>query len=135
MSFRSHQRRMPSVFVAESEYERLWNLAEASTAPGAAFLGDELARATVVREGDRRAGFVRLGSRVAFRDLTTGRARQVVVVAPDEADIDADRLSVVTPVGAALIGLRPGDSIGMRTIDGKPHVLQVEAVDAAAVAA
>lgn len=129
MSLRSHQFRKPSIYVAEAEYERLWNLAEANSSRGATLLGDELARAIVLKEDEPPRQFVRLNSVVEFTDLMTGRTRRVQLVLPDAADIDQDRMSVVTPVGAALLGLTPGDSIGLSTEGGRSQVLRVANVE------
>lgn len=129
MSLRSHQFRKPSVYVTGSEFERLSNLAASSSTRGATLLGDELARAIVIKDGASRRVFVRLHSVVEFTDVMTGRTRRVQVVPPDEADIDDNRLSVCAPVGAALLGLTAGDSIGMSTEDGRSHVLRVDAVE------
>lgn len=129
------QHRKPSVHVTEADYERLSNLARAHDSHGATLLADELARAVVVKDGGRPRAFVRLYATVEFSDLMTGRTRRVQIVPPDEADIDQHRLSVLSPVGAALIGLAPGDSIGLSTEDGRPHVLTVAAVDWTADAA
>jgi regulator of nucleoside diphosphate kinase len=129
MPRQSYPYRKPSIYVTEADYDRLSNLARSRATLGAALLEDELARATVVKDGEFPRNFVRLGSFVSFRDLTSGRVRRVQVVLPEEADIDLDRLSVVTPVGAALIGLKVGDSMGLSTEDGRPHVLVVEAVE------
>lgn len=129
MSLRSHQFRKPSIYVTESEFERLSNLAESGATRGASLLGDELVRAIILKDGEFPRAFVRLNSSVEFTDLMTGRTRRVQVVLPDEADIDRDRLSVLTPVGAALLGLTEGDSIGMTTDDGRAHVLRVESVE------
>lgn len=131
MSLRSHQFRKPSVYVTESEFERLSNLAASSATRGATLLGDELVRAVVLKDGELPRDFVRLHSVVEFTDVMTGRTRRVQVVPPDEADIDKHRLSVLAPVGAALLGLTPGASIGMSTDDGRSHVLRVDAVDPA----
>lgn len=135
MSLRSHQYRKPSIYVTESEYERLSELADSRATSGAALLGDELVRAIIVKDGEFPRDFVRLHSFVEYSDLTTGRTRRVQIVPPEEADIDQDRLSVVTPVGAALIGLTPGDSIGVSTDDGRSHVLVVGTVERAREAA
>ena len=129
MSLQGQLRRKPSVYVAESDYERLSNLAESSATRGASMLADELVRAIILKDGEFPRAFVRLNSRVEFTDLMTGRTRRVQVVLPDEADIDHDRLSVLTPVGAALLGLTEGDSIGMTTDDGRSHVLRVARVE------
>lgn len=135
MSLRSHQFRKPSVYVTESEFERLSNLAASSATTGASLLGDELVRAIVLKDGEFPRAFVRLRSFVEFTDLMTGRSRRVQIVLPEEADIDQDRLSVLTPVGAALLGLTAGDSIGMYTDDGRSHVLRVGTVERAHEAA
>jgi len=128
-SLRAHQHRMPPVYMTEADYERLANLAGKSETRGARFLAEELERAVIVDETDAPGPFVRLNSRVAFTDLGSGRTRVVEVVPPDAADIDKDRLSVLTPVGAALIGLPPGESIGVMTDDGRARVLIVVDVE------
>ena len=50
-------------------------------------------------------------SEVTFRDDATGSQKQVTLVYPKAADIDAGRISVLTPIGAALIGLSAGQAI------------------------
>jgi regulator of nucleoside diphosphate kinase len=132
MSLRGHQHRQPTVYVTEPDYERLANLAESGDTRGSRLLAEELERAVIVRDEEVRRPFVRLNSQVEFSDLTTGRSRRVEVVTPDEADIDRNRLSVVTPVGAALIGLPVGETIGLRMEDGRAHVLVVLDVGAPA---
>lgn len=124
MSLRAHQYRKPTVYFTEDEHERLSNLADVNHTRGARILAEELERAVVV-DPEKTKPFVRLHSRVSFTDLTSGRTRSVEVVPPDEADIDQDRLSVLTPVGAALIGLPAGESIGVQTDDGRARVLVV----------
>ncbi len=71
---------------------------------------------------------VQMGSMV---DYTTadGKARRVQLVYPAEADIAAGRISVLTPVGTALLGLSVGQSIDWVGNDGKQHVLNVIAVE------
>lgn len=121
--------RQPTVRVAEADYDRLLNLA-AQDGPGAELLARELERAIVVREGQRTPAFVRLGSWVEYRDLLTDRLRKVQVTPPDAADIDEGRLSVLSPVGAALIGLCAGDTFGWTGPDGRPRLITIEAVSA-----
>ena len=128
MSLRAHQYRQPMVYVTEADYERLANLAEVTDTRGGRILAEELERAVIIGD-DAPRPFVRLNSEVEFTDLSTGRTRKVEVVSPDEADIDQNRLSVVTPVGAALIGLAAGESIGLKTEDGRARVLVVVGVE------
>lgn len=122
----------PKVFVTETDYERLWNLAGDSSAPGARLLRQELERATVVKDTPARSDFVRVNSTVEFADLVTGRVRRVVLVEPQDADIDADRLSILSPAGAALLGLRAGDAFAWTTADGRARALVVNRVVAEA---
>lgn len=129
MSSTDLQHRKPTIYVTEADYDRLSNLASSHNSHGATLLKRELARATVVKDGARPRAFVRLYAMVEFSDLMTGRTRRVQIVPPEEADIDQNLLSVLSPVGAALIGLVPGESIGLSTEDGRPHVLSVATVD------
>ena len=58
----------------------------------------------------------------------SGGGREVTLVYPDQADIDQGRISILTPIGTALLGLRAGQSIAWRTRDGRKDVLTVEEV-------
>jgi regulator of nucleoside diphosphate kinase len=71
------------------------------------------------------ADVVNIGSEVLFRDEVTGREQRVTIVLPQHADIARQRISVLTPIGAALIGLARGASIGWETREGKPRRLTV----------
>jgi regulator of nucleoside diphosphate kinase len=88
----------------------------------------EIDRARVVRDGALPADVVGMGSRVRFRDESTGTKRTVRLVYPHEADIAAGKVSILTPIGAGLIGLREGQSIRWEDRDGHPKILQVIAV-------
>lgn len=59
-----------------------------------------------------------MGCQVEFRDDTTGKVQTVTLVYPGEADIAQGKISVLTPIGAALIGLRAGHSISWETRSG-----------------
>jgi regulator of nucleoside diphosphate kinase len=105
----------PRIKVTAEDHERLSGLAAAAMErmpEVAACLADELDRAQVIRAGRPATGFVRMGCGVEFRDETTGKVQAVTLVYPGEADIGQGRISVLTPVGAALIGLSAGQSIG-----------------------
>lgn len=71
-----------------------------------------------------------MGSTLRFTsDL--GEDRQVTLVFPGEADIAEGKVSVTTPIGAALIGLSAGQSIDWTARDGRVHRLTVESVGVA----
>src|SRR5690242_1222134 len=109
---------LPPITVIEDEARRLNALASSSATlfPRVAhFLAQEIERASVVAEDSELRGIVRMGSQVRFCDDTTGEVRDVVLVYPHEADITLKRVSVLTPVGAALIGLSVGQAIEFQT--------------------
>ena len=119
---------MPVVHVSEPDYERLEGLAQADGSPGVRLLRRELERAVVLPEAELPAGCARLGSWVEYVDLLQGRVRTVQLVMPALADVDAGRLSVASPVGAALLGLRPEDTFGFTSEAGRPRVVVVHRV-------
>ena len=84
----------------------------------------ELERARVVDDGHVPGDIVRMGSTVRYR-TDAGQEPQVTLVYPVDADIAEGRISVMTPVGTALIGLRVGQSITWRDRANKRHMLTV----------
>lgn len=119
---------LPPIQLRQTQRDRLAHLAEASaeTFPTTAeFLVREIERATVVPDSATLAGIVGMESEVTFRDDTTGLQKQVTLVYPNAADIDAGRVSVLTPIGAALIGLSVGQAISFEPPSGEQRSLTV----------
>lgn len=118
----------PNITLTASDHEHLSGLARAAmrTMPGAAAnLADELDRAQVLAKGRRPIDVVGMGCEVEFRDESNGRVQKVTLVYPSEADIERGKVSVLTPVGTALIGLRTGSSITWETRTGQLKRLTV----------
>ena len=112
----------PHITLTASDHEHLSGLARAamrSMPEAAANLADELERAHVLAEGRRPTDVVSMGYDVEFRDESNGRVQRVMLVDPSEADIEQGKISVLTPVGTALIGLRTGASITWETRTGE----------------
>lgn len=127
----------PPIVVSETDAERLSGLAlrnEAANPKVSELLLEELARARVLPDARMAEDVVGMNSRVAFRDEAHGREREVTLVYPQDADIAAGRISIMTPVGAGLIGLRSGQSILWPDRDGEKRVLRVLSVARAAMA-
>ena len=121
--------RTPPVAVEAEHYRRLSALVAAATATHprvADFLAGELERASVVARLPRNV--VGLGSLVRFRDECTGRTQQVELVYPQDADIERKRISVLTPIGAALLGVAAGRAITFHTPAGEQRELTVLSV-------
>jgi regulator of nucleoside diphosphate kinase len=120
-------RSVPNIIVSNADYERLTDLANASIErlpEVAEELLSEMDRANVVHDGSVPADVVRMGSTVTFRS-DDGRERTETLVYPVDEDSDAHKISVMTPVGAALIGLAEGQSISWTARDGRRHELIV----------
>lgn len=87
----------------------------------------ELLRAHIVQADEIPTDVVTMNSRVRFRDVDTGEAHEVTLVYPQEADIELGKVSVLAPVGTALLGLSVGQSIEW-TLPAGRHRIQVLAV-------
>ena len=119
---------LPPITVMEEEARRLNALASSSAVlfPRVAhFLAREMERASVVADNSGLRDVVRMGSQVRYCDDRTGDIRDVVLVYPHEADITLKRVSVLTPVGAALIGLTIGQTIDFQTPGNNKRSLTV----------
>src|SRR5687768_18444428 len=74
-------------------------------------LGQELARAEVVASADVPADVVTMHSTVRVRELDGGTSAVYTIVFPVDADLERNRISILAPIGTALIGYRAGDLI------------------------
>jgi regulator of nucleoside diphosphate kinase len=105
----------PPIVLTVADRERLSKLLEnwpERDSIAARFLLEELDRADVAHEHVGAASLVTMGSMVKFIDDDSLYVREVQLVYPDEAN-EHGCLSVLTPVGSALIGLGPGQSISV----------------------
>jgi regulator of nucleoside diphosphate kinase len=122
----------PKVRVTESDFDKLTAVSHAprTLTPGVELLLEELERFSIVPDhADRRLKFVRLGSKVTYRDLGLQRERTVRVGLPGEADVDENRISVLAPVGAALMGLSIGDVFRWTGPDERLREIEVLAIE------
>ena len=120
-------RRKPNIRISQSDHARLSALAStvAERNPEASDeLLAELERARIVADGWVSAGTVQMGSTVTFKP-DTGDAKTVTLVFPGDADISEGKVSILTPIGTALIGLSAGQSMMWTARDGRRHELLV----------
>jgi regulator of nucleoside diphosphate kinase len=90
-------------------------------------LAEELDDAEVVEPGEIAPDVVNMHSLVAVRDMVSGEVATYTLCYPVEADLDSGRLSVLAPVGAALVGNREGDVVTWPVPRGV-RVLRIERV-------
>jgi len=104
----------PAITMSREDSETLSKLAlgaEAHIPHVAAMLLEEIERADICDGAALSGDVVTMGATVTFADDGSKTERSVRLVYPGEADIAAGRISILTPVGAGLIGLREGQSI------------------------
>lgn len=127
---RSAPTRPPPIRVSEADYDQLSPLLDglSTPSPGAALLIQELDRATIVPRTYRGAPFVRLNSVVEYEDIESGQKRRLRIVLPQHAHIEDDSISVLSPAGAALMGLTAGQTMHWEVADGRKQTFRVLAV-------
>ena len=127
MTTEIHNDLNPDIVLGAADHRQLNILAMAGidhTPDQSDHLLYELERARVVDDGKVPSDIVRMGSSVHYR-TDTGQEQRVTLVYPVDADIAEGRVSVMTPVGTALVGLRVGQSITWRDRAHKRHMLTV----------
>lgn len=115
-------KQLPSITLTEDNHRVLSDMIDAAAAVApflAEFLTREIDRARLVTADDIGPDVVTLGSSVRFRERSSGSTRSARLVFPSEESIADGRLSILTPVGVALIGLSPGQEMEWQTRDGR----------------
>lgn len=118
----------PPIQIRETDAERISNLAieaEDRLPQVAELLHAEINRAKVVQDSRLPGDVVAMQSTVRFVDEASGVERTLQLVYPQDADIKAGRISILSLVGAGLLGLRPGQSISWPDRAGKQRTLRI----------
>lgn len=89
------------------------------------FLVRELMRATIVEESMIPADIVTMGSRVEYREEGRNSSQVVTLAYPGERELFDDAISVLTPIGAALLGLAAGQSICFAGSNDRPITIKI----------
>ncbi|MGE0666180.1 MAG: GreA/GreB family elongation factor [Sphingomonadales bacterium] len=121
----------PPITLTETDFNYLGNvLAIRSGALNEvfSFLEHELDRAIVVSDDRLPSQTVSIGRTVTYRDLNVGRERTVVLATPEQSDMECNRISVLSPIGAALIGLSDGQVIAWETWANVERMILVKKV-------
>ncbi|SNR87824.1 GreA/GreB family elongation factor [Methylobacillus rhizosphaerae] len=106
-----------AIQVTSFDMDRLFSMIEQLRKNGfpeagnLARLEDELARSEEVTSEQVGADVVTMNSRVLLRDEANGHEIHCTLVFPTDADASANRISVVAPLGTAILGYRVGDVI------------------------
>jgi len=109
------------IFITQRNLKRLRALIKiynGNDAPHLEHLEDELDDAKVVEPKDIPSDIVTMNSVVRIKDLDTDEEKTFALVLPDKAKMSENRLSIMAPIGAALIGYREGDEIEWKIPSG-----------------
>ncbi len=120
--------RSPKIVINADELAHIEALAEGAFQRNPTLadrLLDELGRAHVVAPAKMPANVVSIGSTVTYRDDANGQERAVTLVYPEDADIARQRVSLMTPIGVALLGLAEGAAFFWDTRDDQRRTLTV----------
>ena len=124
-------RSKPQITLSSLDLERIEALLAAlpaSVFPGKAELQAELDRAEVVEPQDIPPTVVTMNSTVRFAIAETGKEFCLTLVYPRDMDGSADLLSILAPVGAALLGLSVGDELTWPGPGGKTMTVRVQEI-------
>jgi len=121
-----------TIYVTEHDMKRLRDLidkAKELDRRGNQYLESleaELSRSVLVAPADIPPNVVTMNSRVRLLDLDTQEEMVYTLVFPSEADLAESRISVLAPIGTAMLGYRVGDTFAWKVPDGTRRLQVVE---------
>lgn len=122
----------PTILVSWLDMDRLDRMLDALPAAQATArdaLLDELGRAALAEPWEMPPDVVTMNSRVRFSFDGSGQEATMTLTYPKDMNGDPDQLSILTPVGTALLGLKVGDTISWERPDGALFDITVRAIE------
>ena len=119
------------LILTRLDVQRLEQLIDSlpETTPGIEALQAELDRAeTIVGHEEVPAGVVTMNSRVHCREESSGKDYRLTLVYPKDANADEGKISILAPVGSALLGLSVGDELSWPSVGGKSMTVRVTGI-------
>jgi len=113
-----------NIYITQSDYDKIRELlreAENTTYRGSAYirkLREELGRAHIVPPQEIAPDVITMNTTATLLDLETQEEMVLTLVFPDQADVEKGRISVLAPIGAAMLGYRVGDTFDWETPGG-----------------
>jgi regulator of nucleoside diphosphate kinase len=85
----------------------------------------EIERATVVDSDKIPAGVVTMNSRFEYLDVQSDKKQIITLVFPEDANADEGKISILAPIGSALLGLKEDQEISWQVPSGKVKILKI----------
>ncbi len=132
-------KKITSIYITELDYNRLSGLIDRTRERNGNDreylnkLEAELDRAEIVEPNDIPADVITMRSKVRLKDLVSGESNTYSLVFPREADFAEGKISILAPIGTAILGYRQGDIIewlvpsGLRKLKVEEILYQPEA--------
>lgn len=117
------------ITVSKRDYVKLQNLAALTRGGGEKIYKElylELENALVVEPDQMPPDVITMNSKVRFRDIEEGEDFVFTLVYPEDADTSTGKLSILAPVGIALLGYRVGDQVSWKVPAGEKTFLVEE---------
>ncbi|MGV3589642.1 MAG: nucleoside diphosphate kinase regulator [Adhaeribacter sp.] len=122
---------MKPIYLTEKDYHRLHNMVQAQRSTNrpqvVETLGKELERAQVVSCFEIPPNVITMNSKVRLKEMKSATEMEITIVYPKDADLRTQKVSVLAPVGTAIIGCQAGDEIEWPVPDGT-RIYKVEEV-------
>lgn len=115
-----------TIIIGTTDQRALLSLLDLHDTPAAEELSTELHRAVVVDQGDVPSDVVAMNTEVIYEDCETLARREVKLVFPKDASAERGHVSVLAPIGSALLGLRVGQTIAWNVPGGTKRIRVVE---------
>lgn len=117
-----------SIYVTDQDFQRLTSLISQMPSELTETLEQELGRAHIVAQKEIPQNIVTMNSLIKFVDSNTHQESTLTLVYPQEANLAENKVSILAPVGIALLGLSVGQSIDWKMPNGKIKNLTVTEV-------
>lgn len=113
------------IYVTEKDFMRLKNLLDAHDGDEFEDLEIELDRAGVLTDSDVPKDLITMNSQVRYLNVQDDKESVVTLVYPKDANSSEGKISILAPLGSALIGLKVGQEINWMFPDGKTRTLKI----------
>lgn len=117
------------LILTQDDFQKISSLIKVSETEIAELLEEELDRAMIVANDELPKDVVAMNSKVVFKDVDTNKESVATLVYPQDAKIEENKVSILAPIGSALIGLRVGQLIEWPFPNGKSKRLMVMSVE------